>query len=358
VRPPLARIVLAGYLGCGNMGDDAVMLGITDRLGSHHEYVVLSGDPDVSFREYGFHGVQRKSPKAVDSIISQCDAVIFPGGSIFQDVTSAKSTIYYASIAKTAKKHNKKLLFLNQGVGPLNSWIGKRQALSAFSIADLVVVRDPQSAVVLRDLGLQKKVHVGADSALLIHEPPREEGEGTYSIGSMKSIAIAPRPVHKKGVDEVALFGETCRLLFQAGFAPTLFEMDSVEDGPLLEAISKQQGGRIPQIKKLGSPRMVQARLARMESVIAMRLHAGILASSVGVPPLMVSYDPKVNAFAKMLDVGPALPVESLTPQRLFEAFQAHHKALEQKRTVVLRKREELAKEAMIAIDLANEILR
>jgi polysaccharide pyruvyl transferase CsaB len=352
----LAKIVLAGYLGCGNLGDDAVMLGVTDRLGPQHEYVVLSGDPDMSFREYGFYGVPRKNPKEVDRIIEQADAVVFPGGSIFQDVTSAKSTMYYATIAKTAKKHGKKLLFLNQGVGPLNSWIGKGQARTAFNLADLIVVRDPQSGIVLRDLGVTKKVHVGADSALLLQEPVRDE-EGTYSIGSMKSIAIAPRPVNKKGVDEVALFGETCRLLYQAGFAPTLIEMDSNEDGPLLEAIAKQQGGRIPQLKRLGSPRMVQSRLARMESVIAMRLHAGILASSVGVPPLMVSYDPKVTAFAKMLDVGAALPVETLTPQRLFEAFQAHHKALEHKKAVVLKRRVELAKEAMIAIDLANQIL-
>jgi polysaccharide pyruvyl transferase CsaB len=254
---PLAKIVLAGYLGCGNLGDDAVMLGVTDRLGIHHEYVVLSGDPDQSFREYGFHGIPRKHPKEVDRIISECDAVLFPGGSIFQDVTSAKSTIYYTSIAKMAKKHGKKLIFLGQGVGPLNSWLGKRQAVSAFNLADLLVVRDPQSAHLLRELGVQKKIHVAADSALLLQEPMREDEGTNYSIGAMKSIAIAPRPVHKKGVDVVSLFGETCRLLFQAGFAPTLIEMDSVEDGPLLEAISKQQGGRIPQLKRLGSPRMV-----------------------------------------------------------------------------------------------------
>jgi polysaccharide pyruvyl transferase WcaK-like protein len=169
---------------------------------------------------------------------------------------------------------------------------------------------------------------------------------------------IAPRPYDKKGVDVAKLFGETCRLLFQAGFAPTLLEMDSHEDGPVLEAIAKQQGGRIPMIKKLNSPKKVQERLARMDGVIAMRLHAGILATTVGVPPLMVSYDPKVNAFARMIDVGNALPIEGLTPLRLFESFQDHYKATEAKKVIIQKKRVELAEEAMKGVHLAMDFLR
>jgi polysaccharide pyruvyl transferase WcaK-like protein len=134
--------------------------------------------------------------------------------------------------------------------------------------------------------------------------------------------------------------------------------MDSHEDGPLISAISKQQGGRIPEIKRLGTPRMSQLRFARMEAVIAMRLHAGILAATVGVPPIMISYDPKVTAFARQLDIGAALPLESLTPQRLFDSFRTHHKNMDKMRPIVEKKRIELLSEAMKSVELANEILR
>lgn len=353
----MARIVLAGYLGCGNLGDDAVMLGVMDRLGDH-DFTVLSGAPSDTNQNFGIRSVDRKSMREVDQAIQDSDAILFPGGSIFQDVTSAKSTIYYNGLVKMAKKHKKKVIFLNQGVGPLKSWIGKKQALAAFSAADLVTVRDPGSMTVLREIGLNKKVFLGADSAFLMTEPIREGDEGKYGVGGMPSVAIAPRPALSKGVDVVTLFGETCRMLFQAGFAPNLIEMDSHEDGPLISAISKQQGGRIPEIKRLGTPRMSQLRLARMECVIAMRLHAGILATTVGVPPLMISYDPKVAAFSKMIDIGNALPLDSLTPQRLFEAFQTHHKAMDKMRPIVQKKRKELLAEAMQSIELANQILK
>lgn len=333
------------------------MLGVVDRLGPQHQYIVLSGNPDETYRQYNLNAVPRKNVPEVEKAISQADAVLFPGGSIFQDVTSFRSSIYYHGIVKLTKKHGKKLLFLNQGVGPLNSFIGKNQSRAAFNKADLIVVRDPQSATTLRNLGVTKKVHLGADSALLLPEPTKEDDETGYAVGSMKSVAISPRPFDQKGLDVVALFGETCRLLYQAGFAPTLLEMDSHEDGPLLELISKQQGGRIPQLRKLGNPRVVQSRLRRMDGVIAMRLHAGILATSVGVPPLMVSYDPKVTAFAKQLDIGSALSVENLTPQRLVDTFLEHHKSNEKKRLVLEKNRSEMVKEALKSIDLANEIL-
>lgn len=103
---------------------------------------------------------------------------------------------------------------------------------------------------------------------------------------------------------------------------------------------------------------MSQLRFARMEAVIAMRLHAGILAATVGVPPIMISYDPKVTAFARQLDIGAALPLESLTPQRLFDSFRTHHRNMDKMRPIVEKKRIELLSEAMKSVELANEILR
>ncbi len=352
----MPKILLAGYLGCGNLGDDAVMLGVVDKFGPEIEYSALSGFPEETYRTYNIPGIARKEMKSVEKAIQAADALVFPGGSIFQDATSVMSVMYYAQLIKIAKKNGKKVILLGQGVGPLSTWLGKRTAAQAFNSADLVVCRDPSSVQALRELGVKSKVHLGADSAFLLPPPVVEEG-GTFSVGSMKSVAIAPRPLDKKGVNEVALFGEFCRLVFQAGQAPTLVEMDAVEDGPIIDAISKQQGGRIPQLRKLGSPITVQQRLARMDSVVAMRLHAGILATTVGVPPLMISYDPKVAAFAKQLDLGSALPVEGLTPARLFDAYQAHQKQSDALRAKVESRRKAFLDQAMTGLELARETL-
>jgi polysaccharide pyruvyl transferase WcaK-like protein len=133
--------------------------------------------------------------------------------------------------------------------------------------------------------------------------------------------------------------------------------MDREEDLPLNLEISKQQGGRIPDIHKSVTPMQIQARIARMDTVVAMRLHAGILATTVEVPPLMISYDPKVAAYARLLELGSPLQVEGLTATRLFETFTAFMKDRERNAKLVVRKREEFAQAAGRNMELLQETM-
>jgi polysaccharide pyruvyl transferase CsaB len=352
----LARLLLAGYIGCGNLGDDAMMLGFTHGL-ADYDITVMAGSPEEIHRLYGFDVVPRKDGKAVEAAIKKCDALVFPGGSIFQDVTSVFSVKYYSDLVNDAKKAGKKVLILGQGVGPLTNMFGKRMAASAFNAADAISVRDPQSIQTLKDLGVKKNVRLTADCAFLLPQPQQNEDEAAYSVGGMKSIGLAPRPLDKKA-DVVGLFGELCRLMYQSGTMPVLVEMDKEEDGPLIEEIHKKQGGRIPQIRKLQTPMQFQQRIRRMEAVVAMRLHAGILATTVGVPSLMVSYDPKVAAFSKMIEIATALPMEGLTATRLFDAFTAFMKDRERNGKILERKREEMIKLAQLNMEIVRDQVR
>lgn len=332
------------------------MLGFVHGLGNtRHNITVLSGAPDETFRTYGFTAVNRKDMKAVQEAIDKCDALVYPGGSIFQDVTSFRSSVYYSHVVKMAKKARKKVMLLGQGVGPLTGFIGKNAASSAFNAADLVVVRDPGSVTTLKNIGYKGTPRVAADCAFLLPAPPESDATG-FSVGNMKSVGISVRP-HGKDKDVIKVFGELCRMLFQNGYMPVLIEMDKTDDFPLMQEISKAQGGKIPDIRKLSSPMQLQQRLARMDSVIAMRLHAGILAATVGIPPLMISYDPKVAAFAQMLDIGSAPSMEGITAQRIYDVFVEHLKSRERNVKVVERRVEDLRKQAMVNIDLFNSTL-
>ena len=150
----MAHLLLSGYFGCGNLGDDAILLGFVEGLkNTPHDLTVLSGNPDDTFRNYGFRSVPRKDMKSVREAIERCDALVYPGGSIFQDVTSFKSVAYYSQLVKWAKGANKKVVLLGQGVGPLTGFLGKGAARSAFNSADAIAVRDPQSLSTLKSLG-------------------------------------------------------------------------------------------------------------------------------------------------------------------------------------------------------------
>ena len=354
----MAKLLLAGYLGCGNLGDDAVMLGFVHGLGNtNHEVAVLSGSPEETYRLYGFTAIRLMDVSAVNTAIDQCDALVFPGGSVFQDVTSLKSVGYYGQLVKRAKSAGKKVFLVGQGVGPLTSFFGKRWASSAFDSADAIVVRDPGSATLLRELGVKGPIRVGADSAFLLPRPHENEDQSSFQVGSMQTVGISARPHGKNNKEVAKLFADLTRLLFKANFMPVLIEMDREADGPLIQQISKSQGGKVPDLRKVQTPMQLQQRLSRMNSVIAMRLHAGILATTVGVPAFMVSYDPKVSAFAKGLGLTTAPSIEGLTAQRLFENFQMFHRERDRNLKLLERRREEFVKSAQVNVDAVLESL-
>ncbi len=352
------RLLLAGYIGCGNLGDDAIALGFVQGLGnSGYDVTVMSGRPEETNRLYGFSVIDRRDFKQYEEAVKSCDAVVFPGGSIFQDATSVRSVAYYSKIITLAKTAKKKVLLLGQGVGPLTTFLGKRMAQGAFNDADVISVRDPDSLQALKDLGVKTSVRMTADMAFLLPPVQASDDVQGFTVGNMKTVGISARPMDKK-TDVAALFGDFCRLLYQNGSMPVLIEMDKEEDGPLIAEIAKRQGGKIPDIRKLTTPMQLQQRLLRMDSIVAMRLHAGILASTVGIPPLMVSYDPKVTSFSKMMDLGTPLSIQGLTAQRLMDSFTAFQKDRERNARIIERKRDEMRKLAELNIELLQTAVR
>jgi polysaccharide pyruvyl transferase CsaB len=352
----LAHLLLAGYFGSGNLGDDAILLGFAHNLGPGFELTVMSGSPEETFRHHGLRSIPRKDFKAFDEALKSCDALVFPGGSIFQDVTSLKSIAYYGQLVKKAKAAGKKVFLLAQGVGPVTRFFGRRIAASSFACADVVTVRDPASAAALKELGVKTNPRVTADMAFLLQPPTNDEGENAFAVGNMTTVGLVPRAWGKDKKAVPKLFGDLAKLLFQANMMPVLIELDQSDDETILQ-ISKMQGGKVPDIRKLRSPSQVQQRMSRMGAVISMRLHGGILAASVGVPSFMVSYDPKVTAFAKMLEMGSAPDINGLTAQRLFENFMAFHKDRERNLKILARKRDELTASARQNIEIVRESL-
>lgn len=353
------RVLLAGYLGSGNLGDDAILLGFVNGLAETGIHVsVLSGHPEETNRYYGLPAIQRRDFPAIEKAIADCDALVFPGGSIFQDKTSVRSVYYYSKLVQLAKKARKKVVLVGQGVGPLNTFFGKRLAAKAFGLADAIAVRDPASVNTLRELGVRKPIKVAADLAFLLPPPVSQSGQAEegFGVGNMKTVAIAPRPL--KGHDVAGIIADFCRLLYQSGTLPVLLPMDRNEDLPLILEISKRQGGKIPDMKGLETPVDVQRRLGRMEAVVAMRLHGGILSATVDVPPLMVSYDPKVAAFARTLDIGSAVGLEHLTGARLFESFTGFFRDRDRNSRLLERKRQELFNLAQQNIELVRDTVR
>ncbi|MCH8980372.1 MAG: polysaccharide pyruvyl transferase CsaB [Armatimonadetes bacterium] len=348
------RLVLAGYFGRGNLGDDAILLGFIEGIkGLAVDVTVIAGRPDAVFREYGLPAVSHLDFKSIHSAIESSQAVVFPGGSIFQDATSVRSVAYYSDIVRTAKKAGKKVVMLGQGVGPLTRFMGRRFAAGAFEAADAIAVRDAQSAAEMKELGVRAKPRVTADMAFLLPAPRKRRGQRQYGVGTMRSVGISARPpARDKGRHVVKVFSELLHMLFESGWVPSMIEMDREIDRPLLEKMNKAHGGKVPQIRGLTHPVQLQERLVRMDAVIGMRLHAGILATTVGVPAYMVSYDPKVNAFANAMGFSTPPNIQDVGASQIHDGFLSFIKDRDRLVASVERRRDELAKKAQENIEV------
>lgn len=346
-----AHIVVAGYYGSGNLGDDAILLGFLNGINrGHADVTVLSGDPEMTTRMYGVRSIARKDLATYKQTMARASMLVFAGGSIFQDVTSVRSVAYYSQLVRIAKGLGKPVVMVGQGIGPLNTLFGKRLAKGAFNACRTIVVRDPGSVTTLKSLGVKCPIETAADLAFMLPKPAAASRVESYGVGGMPAVGLAPRP-WGKGNDVVQLFAAIIRKLYENKLMPVLVELDHHHDRALIGAIDQACGGKVPSIKNLNTPMVLQERLARMEGMIAMRLHAGILAATVGVAPTMVSYDPKVAAFAQLLGLPRAVDVDKAGPDAIVQNFLAMHRERDQWTQKVSESVEQLRREAQKNID-------
>ncbi|MBS1704251.1 MAG: polysaccharide pyruvyl transferase CsaB [Armatimonadetes bacterium] len=342
----MSKVLVAGYYGCGNVGDDAILLGFLQGMqGKNVDVTVMSGNPEETRRMYGVQTINRRDMSEFGQAIASCDALVFAGGSIFQDVTSVKSVAYYSNLVRVAKKSNKKVVLLGQGIGPLNSLFGKQLAKGAFNSCDAICVRDPQSVKALKDVGYKGTPRVTADLAFLLPKPTVDPSVESYQLGGMTGVAVIPRP-HGKGPQIANFFSELCAQLMKLRMMPMLVEMDREDDRPLIMEIEKRQGGKIPTIKNFNTPMQMMQQFVRLDGVISMRLHGGILASAMGLPPLMLSYDPKVSAFSQLMGLPTAVDALKANPTQIVEGYMAMHRDRDRLKAQIEKKVGELRSQA------------
>ena len=93
----MSRIVISGYYGFANAGDEAMLAAIIKALRSTEDSVeltVISGNPQATAAQYGVSSIHRFNPLEIFSALRSCDLLLSGGGSLLQDVTSKRSLLY------------------------------------------------------------------------------------------------------------------------------------------------------------------------------------------------------------------------------------------------------------------------
>ncbi len=302
-------VLISGYYGFGNVGDEAVLAGmlagLRARLGDV-PFIVLSANPEATTRAHAVEAVKRADPRAVLGAIRRARLFLSGGGSLIQDATSVRSALYYLGLLGTATALIPRTMVYAAGLGPLRRPILRRFARRVLERTDRVVVRDAASAALVRALGVLRAPVVAADPAVLLRPTEGSHlAEFLTRVGAEAPIiGVVVRPWGDGGFVE-PLTQALRRVARGRGAQVVVLPFHPAIDLPISRRVASAVGAVLFDTP-LPPPDMLGL-IARMRVLVGVRFHALLFAAQVGVPPVGIAYDPKVEALFEDLDLGKPL---------------------------------------------------
>ncbi|MCD4813684.1 polysaccharide pyruvyl transferase CsaB [bacterium] len=164
------RILVSGYYGFGNTGDELILKRII-RLFSNtdHHVTVLDRVQQEQSAEFNIRHVPRWDLRVIYREVKKCHVLISGGGGLLQDVSGPLSPLYYLGIIGLAQRMGKRTLLLGQGFGPLKHIWNRWAAKIVLSKVDFIVPRDQAGMAWCHARGVApKNLFLGADLVWLL----------------------------------------------------------------------------------------------------------------------------------------------------------------------------------------------
>ncbi len=345
-------IVIAGYYGFGNTGDEAILMAMIQDLRALQpdvDLLVLSGNPQGTTIMHQVKAVAWTDMQGIADAVTACDLVILGGGGILHDYWGVDPTTiltplhsgisFYVSIATLATLHDKPIMLYGVGIGPLLGESGEFYTRAIVEQAGLISVRDDESKKLLVSLGIAaEKIYRTADPAFRLQPASLQAEIAGLHPQDKPVIGIALRN-WDVGVYPESWEREVAQALdsFLDGHAGTAifvpFQESSdpyLDDRTVSRRIqqSMRHADRTLLMQGIDSPAQKAGLLARCDLVLGMRLHAVILAINSGVPIAGLVYDPKnrnimaqagIESFCLDLQEVTSVALSSLLEQSFIE---------------------------------------
>ncbi len=325
------RVLVCGWIGSTNLGDELVLAGVRALMRRHDASVLaVSIDPEQTRAVHGVAAIDHRRLDLLARASRQADLVVFGGGGLVQDETSPFNLPYHLARVVPALAAGTPVVGLGLGIGPL-SGLGRAEARLLRRFRG-ITVRDAASQALLAEVGVASRL--GADTAWHLAatrpSPPASLPNATQQAANGVS-AGNPRPVVEvEDVVTVSLrpwsggggwlpVGWRAAATTPEWLIPTLARsLDRVATRTGLpvrfvalqtdrdHALHAEVAAAMDTPAELVVPHLddVVNQIGAGRLVIAMRYHAGIAATMCGRPSVLVGYSPKVDALATALGAG------------------------------------------------------
>jgi polysaccharide pyruvyl transferase CsaB len=333
----MTKILVTGYYGLGNIGDEAILSGMITSLKKYIEnpnISVVTNSPEETRALHSITPVQQSFKKGIPRFIhkaifdrelvnvkreiEKCDIFILGGGSLLQDLRVHYLPILL-SLVKLAQRCGKKTVIYGIGAGPIDTYFGQRICRAVLNEADLVTVRDSMSKDVLEKCGVRNVIRT-ADPAFGINIPTQDIIDNylnsmRLSNGEQYIATTAYNWLHDsdlfrnptKGMHDLQTRRERLANSFEVIvnkynqeilFVPTV-KID--EDGYTVIKELMPSSGKARVLDYDAHFNAIFAALSCSNVLIGMRLHSLILATLMGVPVVPISYCGKVKSYLDLI---------------------------------------------------------
>jgi polysaccharide pyruvyl transferase WcaK-like protein len=302
--------VLAGAFGQRNPGDDALLKAFAQALdGWDLTATAAFGAPESALA--GCEPVRADDPVAVARAVARADAVVFAGGAVFKALgpTCGRPPLSLLrralAMATGATAMGRPLAIVGVGAGALPTPAARTLARRLVNRADLLVLRDEESAALLTDAGAQTPFRVGADPAWTLFDdaPPAPAG-GTAGDRTRDGVLVVLSH-HAGGRRLAPRLAQGLAPIVAAG-VPLVLQPFQVgahggDDLELGRAVRDRLGG-VPELIVQPADLEEARGVARsFGAVVALRFHAAIAAAAAGTPFVSYAHEPKLAAVARRL---------------------------------------------------------
>ena len=324
-------ILMSGYFGFDNSGDDAILKAIVkDILDFNPEarVKVLSKDPDKTENLCRVSASNRFKIRDVMRSLKATDILVSGGGSLLQDVTSTRSLLYYLALMKLAFLYKKPVMVYANGIGPVNKPFNRRLVKWVLNRVDFITLRDEDSRICLEEMGVKNKnIQVTADPVFTLEASPRERVNTIFENEEIdRSKALVGISVRHWKNDELLIneLSKAINTIIQTkNISVVLIPMHYPEDLKISQLIlDKVDNKDCNLLQAKYNVEELMGVIGELELMVAMRLHSLIYAATQITPMLGLVYDPKVESLLKELEVPYKLSVDHISEGEFLKVFE------------------------------------
>lgn len=322
-------IILSGYYGHSNFGDDVVMKTIIKELKNkipNVEIAAFTKNPAEMMLRFGIDCKNRYNPFKIFCTMSNANQYICGGGTLFTDVTSRRSLLYYTQTLRMAKLKGLKTIILANGIGPFIYPDSEKKVKKALQSADIITIRDKDSYKKICEMGLENKCILTADISMLYTATEADNTNIQRYLNNNKInqnyFVISLREWKYLNSDFEKTIASVCDYIAEKyKLKPVFIPIQPEKDDKITrETVNKMNQNAFICENISKNTELISGILNKANFVLSMRLHPIIFSFSQNIPIVGISYDQKVESFISENNAGECLNINNIKYDEIIHA--------------------------------------